>query len=159
MNEYRVTKYNPALRTPTGSFTGNEWISFKDVGRLVGGVLLTPEEYGRVEHAYITAALAFLQEAGITALRVEGLENSRKQQLGFGEGAMLPLDRVGEVVGRILREEFWCRLESSSAFLHFGWDYYMYIGVASHCPRARAKAIQLGLYVEDFVSPYHPSPD
>lgn len=154
MNEYRVTKYNPALRDSTGAFTGNEWTSVTHVGRSFAGVKLTREEYDRVEHAYVGAALAFLHEGGLNSLRVEGLENTQGQHLAFGEGTVLSLAQVGETIGRVLREEFWCRLQGIEGFIHIGWDYYMYIGVPNLCPVARAQAVMLGLYVEEFDSPY-----
>lgn len=155
MNEYRVTKYNPALRNPSGAFTGDEWTSATDIGRSFSGVLLTREEYKRVERAYVTAALAFLAEAGLTSMRVEALENARGEPLTVREGTVLSLEQVGDVIGRVLREEFWCRLEGVGGFIHFGWDYYMYVGVPNPCPTAQARAVKLGLYVEEFRSPYN----
>ena len=154
MKEYRVTKYDPASRDQWDAYTKAEWTSFKDIGRTYLGVLLTAEEYERVEGAYVKAALSFLSESGISSIRVAGLENSRKRPLDFHNGSVLPFDLVGEIIRRILREEFWCRLEGSDGFIHFGWDYYMYIGVPHPCPTAQARAAELGLYVEEFASPY-----
>ncbi len=116
--------------------------------------MLTREEYERVESAYVEAALAFLNEGGLTSLRIEGLENARGQVLAFGEGTVLSLEHVADVIRRVLREEFWCRLEGIRGFIHLGWDYYMYIGVPNPCPRAHAQAVELGLYVEELASPY-----
>jgi hypothetical protein len=61
---------------------------------------------------------------------------------------------VDKIIRRILREEFRCRLEGGEGFIHFGWDYYMYIGVPHPCPTARVRAADLGLYIEEFASPY-----
>jgi len=155
VNEYRVTKYNPALRDETGAYKVDEWTFYAQIDRSFGGVTLTEQEYKRVESAYIQATLAFLTEAGVAALSVEGLENSRRQQLAWHEGTVVGLDKIPEVMGGILREEFWCRLQGEQAFLHFGWDYYMYIGVPHRCPAAEQKATELGLYVEEWESPYH----
>lgn len=154
MHEYRVTKYNPAFRDPGGAYTGDEWTSVKDVGRSFADGVLTREEYERVENAYVGAALAFLDEAGLTSLRVEGLENTRGERLLFRNDSILPLTHVGDVIRRVLREEFWCRLEGVDGFVHFGWDYYMYIGVPHPCPKARERTVELGLYVEESDSPY-----
>src|SRR5579872_484335 len=111
MNEYRITKYDPSLRDRAGAYTRDEWISVRDIGRSFAGVLLTREEYERVESAYVEAAMAFLREGGVSALKVEGLENQRGEVLNFQEGSLLPLERVGGILRRLLREEFWCRLE------------------------------------------------
>jgi hypothetical protein len=54
-----------------------------------------------------------------------------------------------------LREEFCCRLQNAAGFVHFGWDYYMYIGVPHPCPTAEALALNLGLFVEELDSPYN----
>ena len=155
MKEYRVTKYDPALRGSNGEYKGDDWIMFSQIGQSFGGVVLTEQEYKRVERAYANAAMAFLTESGITKLRVKGLENPRRQPLDFAEGSVLTLDRIPDVIGRILREEFWCRLEADDAFVHFGWDYYMYVGVSCDCRLAERTATELGLYVEEFASPYH----
>jgi hypothetical protein len=154
MNEYRVTKYNPVFRDQSDSYTKTEWTSFKDIGRTYSGVLFTAEEYERVEGAYVKAAMSFLSESGLSSLRVEALENARKHPLDFHNHTVLPFDQNGKIIRRILREEFWCRLEGSESFIHFGWDYYMYIGVPHPCPTAQLRAAELGLYVEEFASPY-----
>lgn len=117
---------------------------------------LTHEGYERVEHSYVSVALAFLSEAGVNSLTVEGLENSRKTQLTISNGSILPPEQIGDVIVRVLREEFWCRLVGGRVFLHFGWDYYMYVGVLIPCPAAQALAASLGLFVEEFKSPFRP---
>jgi hypothetical protein len=154
VHEYRVTKYNPAFRDESGAYTKLEWSMFRQIGQTFLGVVLTSDEYELVEEAYIQSALGFLRESGLLLMRVAGLENSRKRPLDFQNESVLPLDRIGVIIRQILREEFWCRLEGSHGFLHFGWDYYMFIGVPRICPTARARATKLGLYVEEFASPY-----
>ena len=154
MNEYRITKYDPALRSPSGSYMADEWTSYSDIGRSFGGVILTEHEYKRVEDAYIDAAVAFLTEANLTSITVQGLENRRKQYLAVHEGSVLTLEEAGAVIRAVLREEFWCRLQNERGYVHFGWDYYMYLGTPDRCPAAEQKAAALGLYVEEFESPY-----
>jgi hypothetical protein len=152
--EFRVTKYDPANRDCRGAYARDEWTSVSDIGRAFAGVVLTEAEYQRVEDAYATSAVAFLREAGVSALVVAGLENHAAVPLPFANGSSLGLSEVGEAVRRVLREEFWCRLEGAGAFVHVGWDYYMYVGVPGPCPSAATLARQLGLFVEPFRSPY-----
>ena len=57
-------------------------------------------------------------------------------------------------VGHVLREEFWCRFEGQDAFVHVGYDYYMYVAVPHAVPQAVLLAQQVGLFVEPFESPY-----
>jgi hypothetical protein len=154
VHEYRVTKYNPAFRDYSGAYTKVEWTMFRQIGQTFSGVVLTSDEYESVEEAHIQAALSFLRESGLLSMRVAGLENHRMQPLDFQNDSVLPLERIGAIIRQILREEYWCRLEGSDGFLHFGWDYDMYIGVPHLCPTARARATKLGLFVEEFASPY-----
>jgi hypothetical protein len=58
------------------------------------------------------------------------------------------------VLRALLREEYWCKLESDSAYIHVGYDYYMYVGVPAECREAVAEATRLGLFVEPMQSPY-----
>jgi hypothetical protein len=153
--EFRVTKYDPAHRDARGAYTRDEWTAVCDIGRTFNGVMLTEAEYQRVEDAYAATAIAFMREAGAPSLTVSGLENHAGLALPFENGTVLALTEAAEVVRRVLREEFWCRLERAGAFIHLGWDFYMYIGASGPCPCAAALARQLGLFVEPFQSPYH----
>jgi hypothetical protein len=152
--EFRVTKYDPAHRDRHGIYTRDEWTGVSDIGRAFGGVVLTEPEYRRVEDAYATTAVAFLREASVETLAVAGLENDTAVPLLFAEGSLLGLAEVEHAVQRMLRAEFWCRLEGAGAFVHVGYDYYMYVGVPVACPDAAALARQFGLFTEPFPSPY-----
>ncbi len=154
MFEFRVTKYDPVHRDCRGVYMRDEWTSVSDIGRVFGGSRLTESEYRRVETAYATTAVAFLQEAAVLSLMVAGLENHADIPLPLADGSSLGLAEISEVVRRVLREEFWCRLEGAEAFIHLGYDYYMYVGLPHACPDAERLANQLGLFVEPFPSPY-----
>jgi hypothetical protein len=149
MYEYQVTKYDPAFRDENGKYTREDWISFVQVGELVSF-----DEYARVERAYIEIALAFLQEANVGELQVRGLEDSKKMSASLIEGKQLNLQELESAFRSVLREEVWCRFEGKSAFVHFGWDYYMYLGVSDDCLGSRSMANKAGLFVEEFQSPY-----
>jgi hypothetical protein len=62
VNEYRVTKYNPAFRDQSDAYTKAEWTCFKDIGRTYSGVLLTAEEYQGVDHLKSQSGYATLQK-------------------------------------------------------------------------------------------------
>lgn len=83
MHEYRVTKYNPAFRDHSGAYTKVEWTMFTQTGQTFSGVVLSSDEYERVEEAYVPSALSFLRESGLRSMRVAGLENSRSVPLDF----------------------------------------------------------------------------
>jgi hypothetical protein len=153
MPQFRVTKYDPAHRDPAGAFLLEDWTSFSDVGQTFAGVRLTQETYEVTEDAYIESALAFLQEAGTTYLYVRGLEAKHTVDAPL-EGTALLANDIAPVLRGLLREQYWCRLEAESAFVHVGWDFYMYVGVPSPCLAAEASAHAKGLFVEAFPSPY-----
>jgi hypothetical protein len=165
--EFRVTKYNPVHRDRRGSYLRDEWISVDDIGRVFAGVVLTHDAYQRIEDAYAVTAVGFMREAGVESLTVMGLENHKGVSLRFAEGSTLSMSESGTAIRQVLRGEFWCRLESAAGFVHLGYDYYMYVGVAQPCPGAETLARQSGLFVESFNSPYreqgpaehHASPD
>lgn len=153
MHRYRVTKYDPALRTTAGAYGNDDWTSFRDVGRSFDGVKLSHDEYLRVESAYVDAASAFLAEDRAPELRVVGLECVHRPG-ALVEGAVVARADFASVCRAVLREEFWCKLEADDRFVHFGWDYYMYVGVMNPCDGSISRAEALGLFVEDFESPY-----
>jgi len=152
--EYRVTKYDPALRDPTGKYTRDEWTSISDIGRTYQGVVLTPANYRWVEDAYAGTVVAFMREAGVSSLAVVGLMHNPDTSPSYVNGASLGLNEVGEAVRMMLREELWCQLEGADSFVHVGYDYYMYVGMPAACPKATTLAEKSGLFVEPFSSPY-----
>jgi len=154
MQHYRVTKYDPSRRDVSGAYPADDWTSRSDIGQSFGGVALTEERYTAVESAYLDAASAFLNEAGVRELVVVGLEKGAAREGSPSQGEVVPAERIPAVLRALLREEYWCRLEGTSAFVHVGWDYYMYIGVPTLCRNAESVARNLGLFVERFRSPY-----
>jgi hypothetical protein len=154
VHSYRITKYNPALRDAAGAFLGSEWTSIADVGASFAGKELSLAEYERVEAAYVSAAQSFLVEASVATLQVQGVENSGGGLAAPAEGAVIEVRAIPSILVGLLRDSFWCRLESASAFVHVGYDYYMYVGVPSRCPVSERKAAEAGLFVENYSSPY-----
>lgn len=150
MNQFRVTKYNPANRDDKGLYLNQEeWTDFSDVGSKVSLV-----EYERVELAYIKTAICFLSNAGVKELKLVGLENTA-DQTSYNENDLVLIDGLDNIIRSVLRNEFWCKFESSIGFIHFGWDFYMYIGVESLNAAAIEYAQSRGLFIEKFISPYY----
>jgi hypothetical protein len=153
MIEYRVTKYDRASRDARDAYTKQEWTSVTDIGRAFAGVVLTD---GRISTC--RTSLPRLGPRVPSRGRSEftdsgGLENHKGLALEFGEGSVLPVEQVGDLIRRILRGAFWCRLKGQGGFVHFGWDYYMYIGVPHRCLEAEQLAEELGLYPEELPHP------
>ena len=153
MKQYRVTKYNPEYRNADGTYNRSEWTSYSDVGNIV-----TKEEYEKVENSYIESALRFLEEQNISKIKITYLENQQnynEPSVVLEVGAELNSNQLKEVLKSILREKYWAKLENNNAFIHLGWDYYMYIGVTNEPKQAKKYAESVGLYVEVFNSPYN----
>lgn len=154
--EYRVTKYDPRNRDEKGVYTVDEWIMFSQVGSVVGGKQLTMEEYQRTEDAYIAAAVSFLKESGSQSVAVRQLEDTQGEakNLSVREGCILDHEQAASLMRLVLRGLAWCKLESENGYVHFGWDYYMFIAVPIRCDSSREFASRQGLHVENCPSPH-----
>ncbi len=152
MNQYRVTKYNPAYRDKSGAYLHDEWTDISDIGKTFSGSVLTEEEYRRVEGNYIKVCLAVWQEAGRPDISVRNLEKycdsidipeciSVNEQLEF-------------VIRKILDTDIWAKLECEELFFHFGYDFYMYIGADISKGSLEKLAHSYSLFVEELKSPY-----
>jgi hypothetical protein len=149
MHQFRITKYNPKKRDAHGAYTLlDEWTSYSDVGKSV-----SRDEYLKVEKAYIETAIDFMIAARVEALTIAGLEDNETISTAH-EGERILVADLEAVLRSLLREEFWCKLESDDAYMHFGWDYYMYIGVKVIDEKTIQEAHTRGLYVEACVSPH-----
>lgn len=155
--QFRISKYDPAHRDPEGHYLLEEWTSFSDIGKVFQGELLTFDFYEQIEKAHLQTAQEFLRESGVRELLITSPENHHQHSIlgiSFDTGVQLSGSKLEHVMRDILRERWWCKLEASACFIHFGWDYYMYIGVPDKCDRAQRMARELGLYCEAFPSPY-----
>lgn len=165
MFQWRVTKYDPAHRNPAGSYTRDEWTSIADVGRAFRGVVLTRERYLAVETAYAEAAVRFVEASGSPALFARNVEHHGDALGPASEAVILTAPQEGALVTpgdlpglcrACLRERMWCRIQSAdgATYVHFGFDYYMYLGSRFECAEAVAFARARGLFVERRASPY-----
>jgi hypothetical protein len=169
MQAWRISKYDPAHRDAKGAYTRDDWTSVSDLGGTFEGEDLTPEAYQAVEDAYVAAVEAFLEAASVDSLRVNDLaeidlEGENVQGLGLTparpptslvEGGWLDREAVSIAVRLALREAIWCKLEAQGRFfIHFGYDYYLYIGSERPCAEAVAQVRELGLFAEPMPSPY-----
>jgi hypothetical protein len=156
-HQYRITKYNPALRDAHGAFKGDDWAACSDVGRAFDGVVLTHAEYQRVEDAYAFSVDKLLRAAKVQSLQLRRLEKrgNFKPPSFVKLGATLDVAHCAEFARLALREEVWGMLVSPGrAYVHFGYDYYMYMGLPAKCGQAVGEVLQRGLFVEQFRSPY-----
>ena len=98
--------------------------------------------------------MRFRGEAGLPDIFALNVEDHRN--LGAPtEGLSISSDRLPVLCRAMLREEYWCRIEGDDFFIHFGYDFYMYLGASSPCEHSLDYARSLGLFPESLISPYH----
>lgn len=167
MRFYRVTKYNPSYRDINGSYILDDWTSVSDIGKKFNGSVLTENIYLQMEDNYIEYLSAFLKKTreNFNAQCFEDKRDERSlKNYSFNldrciVGSETLRDIIAEdvlLVSRMcLRELVWCKLESDFGdFIHFGYDYYMYLGFNDSVHEEINWPSLDDIYVEDFVSPY-----
>lgn len=166
MEEYRITKYNPLYRNSLGYYVKNDWTSYEDIGLKFEENILTLEDYLEVEKAYIQAVIEVMNSNNLDWLTVDGLEfcedifdenctnEMKRLYKKLKTNLIINISEVPAFCSLALRNYLWAKLDSDSMFVHFGYDYYMYIGSASVCFEEIEKIERLGLFVETFESPY-----
>ncbi len=151
---YRVTKYDPLLRNEYGHFLAEDWTSISDIGKAFAQKLLTQSAYQLVEDAYISTIESFLNEAQISAMTLAAIDN-HGTDFQLIKGTSVELKDILSISRLALREEIWAKFTiPGKAYIHFGYDYYMYLGVPIQCKSAIKSTHELGLFVESFRSPY-----
>ena len=151
MNEFRITKYNPQYRVH-GRYCKNEWTSISDVGKEFEDGVVLLEDYIKVENSYIQCCLDLLKVAKISSLNVSDIEL-------YSNGISLPTEvsdeqTLCEIIKCCLREKCWAKLETKHFYIHFGYDYYMYIGTDIPIMTVETISCDNHLFCELMHSPY-----
>jgi hypothetical protein len=166
---WRITKYNPKNRDFNGVYLiKNEWTSYSEIGNVLDEKIFTYKEYFKIENAYVSAIILFMECNNLESLKVTALgksfalnnkdnylsEKMKRAFNGIKEGLNIDKSSIDSIARLVLREELWCKFESKDMFVHFGWDYYMYIGSFNKCEKYIQKIRENGLFVEEYESPY-----
>jgi hypothetical protein len=181
MKQYRITKYDPQQRNDLGHYVVDEWTSIYDMGRKFNGVVFSEEDYLITETMYINAIIQFMICSSTDELKLSDVNHYYERDSDFEEHcknfrelysastmrvfpkiknrSSFALPEITDICRLILREDVWGTLKSKTMFVHFGYDYYMYIGVNDNCncERAIEEIEKSGLFVEEFESPYSKS--
>lgn len=166
----RITKYNPIYRDNNDFYTKSEWISISDIGNIYSNKMFTIEEYLKVENLYVSAIYLFLDYLKVEYLYIKELEKRkfkldkydkkiydfkyRKIHFKVKNNKKVKINNLKILCKLILREKLWCKLKSEEIVIHFGYDYYMYIGTKKKEQSVIDKVKSLGLFVEEIESPY-----
>jgi hypothetical protein len=136
LHQYRLTKYDPALRDERGAFTGDDWTAITDIGDTFAGVRLTLPTYLEVEGKHLASLASFIDESSTEKLVADGVENAEGGFRVHDGDELTPIEAV-EAVRQMLRDEGWCRLVDGDRFyIHVGWDYYFYVGSDAPCEKS-----------------------
>ena len=153
INEFRISKYDISKRM-NGFFQDIDWTSFSDIGKVYHDKELTLETYLQVENAYLWFIESICSTLGITQMEINSLEDPRNRCIHKDGSFLLSVDEILNVSRDCLREYYWCRIEHPRLFLHFGYDYYLYVGSKLNFVQIKNIASEYGLYTEIKSSPY-----
>lgn len=162
MQYLKISKYNPASRGINDRYiSNNEWTSLSDIEKKK----MTMSEYIETENKYVTFAKSILDRSKIRTLYVKDLEvNIPNTPVYIADGSLIFIeslyekkdlseDQIDWAIRCALRELIWCKLVGKNSFyIHFGYDYYMYIGGDFNLPSHRS--IPEGIFFERLTSPY-----
>lgn len=157
---WRITKYNPEYRDEDDKYLLDEWTSFSDIGNYFDGSELTSYEYEKIEKCYINSIICLMDCNKINRLKIEDLEVYEEKNVDtlvntISEGDILSKEKIIIIIRHVLREQIWCKLVYNKRFfVHFGYDYYMYIGSSAKCEYAIKEIKNKRLFVESIKSPY-----
>lgn len=160
---YRITKYNPIFRVEGKGYTKDEWTAISDVGEKYNNIEFTMKEYLSMEKKYCQSIKKFLNAYNITSLKIDlfgSIYKRRKLKKIIGKektkklkkGNILNLEDIIQFSILCLREDIWCMFSGeNSTYLHFGDDYYIFIGTDK--PEVLFE-VPKGIYKEYIDSPY-----
>lgn len=148
---WRVSRYEPELRERETRW--ESWTDYSDIGAAFNGVVLSPEEYYRVEDTYIAAAVRFAVDASAVLLRVTYVGHHQAPDFALDPDQIVVRSDLGPIIRGNLRGNLDCALEATNGRLQvaFGYDLYMYIAADSQCESAVAGAARDGLWLEPDV--------
>lgn len=154
---WRVTKYNPMNRNKNDVYMINEWSSYSDIGKSFNGIKLNIDEYFEYEQAYVDSVLLLMKCNKIETLRIKDLEKYEDElECDIEEGMIISKEQIKNVIQNVLREKIWCKLINLEVFyVHFGYDYNMYIGSAIRCEDTIIKIEKSKMFIENLESPYN----
>ena len=90
--------------------------------------------------------------ASIKGLNIVWIENSKGKK--WTPKLYVKLKLIPILIRLTLRNKIWCKLESKNSYLHFGYDYYMYIGVDLPFEVVNNVCTKYNLFCEEFDSPH-----
>ena len=159
MNYWRISPYDTELRD-----SGAECETFVGIQDLIEK-RVSDQEYLAYEQSYLKAIDYVVETGGWNVFRLVDYAKYDDEEYPFPDGIVAAPDFVdGQeidtkkmylVAKLCLRSIVRSKIESSDFYLHFGWDFYMYMACPQKCDPVKEKIRKLGLTVEEGCrSPY-----
>lgn len=150
---YRTTKFDPAKRNELGHFPldNKEWTDFEDYS----DPNYNFENYMLTENAYIYTIYYFIQKNKAENFQLYKVVKNCK----ITKNSNLIKDRL--FIEYICRDNLrvvtnnGCKIRSQNMCIHFGWDYYMFIGSNKKINKEIIEFGGIKIYIEPIdKSPY-----
>ena len=169
MYSYKITKYCFKNKDKAEKEVLNEWTSISDIGKTYNGKKFLYEEYIKTENNYIKTILMFIKLNNVKYMTVDDLEKHPNPTVVYDEydfqieklikkiqnEMKINIFDINLLSRAILRERIWAKLHFNDVlYIHFGYDYYMYIGSKQEPKKEIEQINKLGLEVEPMISPY-----
>ncbi len=151
MMYYRISKYNPVHREK-GRYLKDEWTDYSDIGSIFEGRTLTKEEYLLTELNYIRCIIEILEAVGLNSLYIVDMEEYEPTK--WHNRQKLSTNDFPHILKDCLRNICWCKLIHGNAYIHFGYDYYVYVGVNLQFDILTQICNKHNLFCEKKSSPY-----
>lgn len=152
MYMYRIAKYNLS-GYENGVFTRDDWTDYSDIGQVFNGELLTEETYLMVENQYIKVAQCLFANTCQEEISIVNLQKYQSD-LPWVNNQAVGKTQLTEIMRDCFRNKCWCRLHAEDFYIHFGYDFYMYVGCALSHNEVLKICTENRLYAVEQASPY-----
>lgn len=153
MYTYRICKYDPQYRGKDGAYLRDEWTDYSDIGSLFQGKVLAESEYLLVEQNYISCISAIMQNSKVETLRIRELE--KRESKTWKNGQSVSDHSLARLISDCLRSKCWCKLIGNHAYVHFGYDFYVYVGCQLPLEHVESICENHNLFCNAQESPYN----
>jgi len=175
MAAFRITKYDPALRTESGAYPFDDWTTVRDVGQIRRGKRVTIQDYLLAEDRYLRAVRSLMVAADVERLRLSLIDPGPEPLFGVPEALVESTSDDFALIGRkrllkgpLVDAAIRLGLRTGSIgelcgpngfYLQISDDMYVYCGFYYTFTRAPSGQPVLpmapeGLFFEEFPSPF-----
>lgn len=152
MIKVRISKYDSKYRV-NGVFTKEEWTDYSDVGGVFNGHVFTLKEYLKIEQKYLSVINDIINLCKIPNFIIDSLEKY-DETTKWENNKVISKEEINKIIIDCLRNKCWCRLTLNEYYIHFGYDFYVYLSVPLKIDDIKRICEMYNLYVETMDSPF-----